>query len=196
MNFESFKEETSKPILVLDLDETLIKSAMIKTENASSHPIKIGRRRVFIQIRPGVSEFLKELSGMYEIYFFTAAAENYANQIIDLILPDTPKDHRFFKDSCSCICGYSVKDLTLIHHKQDRILLVDDMSGSGLIQPKNLIRITAWYGDKEDNVLTDQLLPLLKSIANEKDLPAAFQKIMMHKEKEQYQNLFTFKNEI
>ncbi|OHS98968.1 NLI interacting factor-like phosphatase family protein [Tritrichomonas foetus] len=166
--------QDSQPTLVLDLDETLIFCASVKPRGQSL-PIKVGRRRVYIQPRPGLQPFLAEVSKYYDIFFFTASKCNYANKIIDAIWPNTPRSHRFFRDSCKSENGYLVKDLSVINRQLSFVLLVDDIEGSALLQPNNLIRISPFYGDMNDNVLLEQLLPLLKNAALERDIVRAVQ---------------------
>ncbi|OHT04826.1 NLI interacting factor-like phosphatase family protein [Tritrichomonas foetus] len=165
-----------RPVLVLDLDETLVYSSPLKM-NSDSIPIRVGRRRVFVQFRPGLFDFLQAISQIYEIFFFTASAEAYANQIIDRILPETPVNHRFFRQSCRCFHGYPVKDLNLINRPLNKVLIVDDLEGSALLHLNNLVRISPWIGDPNDQVLINQLLPALQSSAFESDIPKAFQKM-------------------
>jgi Dullard-like phosphatase family protein len=163
----------SRPILVLDLDETLIFAVAIRPI-ADHISVRVGRRRMFVLLRPGLSQFLTSISAFFDLYFFTASAKEYANQIIDAISPETPSERRFFREHCFNWCGYPVKDLRALKRPLERMLLVDDMEGSALGQPQNLIRISPWNGnDQTDSVLLDQLLPLLKSVANERNLPAA-----------------------
>lgn len=167
-----------KPAIVLDLDDTIINCTMIKTPQFS-FSIKVGNhRRAYIHSRPGLHEFLKEVSTMFEIFFFTASSDLYGNQIIDIIAPETPESHRLFRGSCKNIYGYSVKDLSLICKPINKILLVDDMNGSALLNPDNLVHISPWYGDQDDNVLLDQLLPILIRIKEKNNLPIAFKKIV------------------
>ena len=67
------KEEmpkNKKCCLVLDIDETI------------SHLVKLPFGNYFL-IRPGVNELLKELYKYYEIDIFTAALQNYADNILD-----------------------------------------------------------------------------------------------------------------
>mmetsp|Transcript_9462 Transcript_9462/g.8331 ORF Transcript_9462/g.8331 Transcript_9462/m.8331 type:complete len:122 (+) Transcript_9462:210-575(+) len=61
--------------LVLDLDETLV------------HYFEIGDQGKFM-VRPGVSNFLKEMNKYYEIIIFTAAIQDYADWAINQIDPD------------------------------------------------------------------------------------------------------------
>ena len=56
--------------LVLDLDETLI------------HNVDIGNESYFLT-RPGCVEFIQTLAKYYELVIFTAATQEYADQVID-----------------------------------------------------------------------------------------------------------------
>ena len=169
--------EPAKPAIVLDLDETLVYSSSIKV-NCDSFPVRIGRRMMHVQFRPGLSDFIKEIKDMYDIYFFTASNEQYANQIIEKIAPETPNDRRFFRQDCRCMGGYPVKNLEIINRPLNKVLLVDDLVGSALLNLNNLVHISPWNGSKEDHVLMSQLLPVLRSFHDENDLPKAFQKTM------------------
>jgi Dullard-like phosphatase family protein len=163
-----------RPALVLDLDETLVSTSLIPGDSDSIR-IRIRRRVFYVRPRPGLPEFIKTLSSIFDIYFFTSSAPEYANPIIDSIAPGTPIERRFFRDSCVSFCGYPVKDLRVLARPLSRILLIDDLEGSGLMQPQNLIRVSPWQGnDPEDNVLMSQLLPVLLEVSLERDLPAAF----------------------
>jgi len=61
--------------LVLDLDETLIH---FEEENE-----EIDEKEVFYMVRPGLNQFLSELSQYYELVIFTAALQDYADWILD-----------------------------------------------------------------------------------------------------------------
>jgi len=67
------REKLQKPpyTLVLDLDETLV-HYLDQDQNGNFH----------LTIRPGVSEFLEELSKYYRIVVFTAAHQDYADWVI------------------------------------------------------------------------------------------------------------------
>jgi Dullard-like phosphatase family protein len=165
----------------LDLDETLIFSSAISPKSASI-PIRIGRRRVYVRQRPGLADFLDTVSRRFDLFFFTASDRDYANQVIDAIAPKTPHDHRFFRDSCTTRCGYPVKDLRLIKRPLTGVLIIDDVEGSALFQPQNLVKIAPWYGKEDDNVLSAELLPILIECAGEGDLPRAFRNSVAQKQ--------------
>jgi CTD small phosphatase-like protein 2 len=164
--------EAARPALVFDLEETLIFGTIIAPP-VDCVRIRVGRRRVHVQTRPGLTNALKQLSSHFDIYFFTASDPAYANQVIEAIAPGTPPDHRFFRDSCCTTCGYPVKDLRLLNRPLRQIIIVDDIEGSALFQPQNLIRITPWFGSPDDDVLCGELLPLLMEKCSADDLPMA-----------------------
>ena len=161
---DNFQTQTNK-MLVLDLDETLIHSTPLRSSYCCLN-IRIGRRIVYFQKRPGLDEFLKEIKKYYDIYFFTASTTEYGNKIIDLISSETPINKRFFRDSCNFINGYIVKDLNLITNNLNNILIVDDCSSVALFQPQNLIKIKPFTGFEEDNYLIEFLLPYLINLSS------------------------------
>lgn len=74
-----------KYTLVLDLDETL-------THTLNSYGPKIK----FLK-RPFVDEFLREMSLYYEIVIFTAAMQEYADEIINQIDTGRRVSHRLYR---------------------------------------------------------------------------------------------------
>jgi Dullard-like phosphatase family protein len=166
-------QTSPRAALVFDLDDTLVSTSVIQPEREHI-AIRVRRRRLFAKPRPGLTTFLKTVSQRYDVYFFTASAREYANPIIDAISPDTPPERRFFRESCFPYSGYPVKDLRIIGRPLNRVLLIDDLAGSALLQPENILRISPWHGTNEnDSVLLLQLLPLLHDISWEEDLPRA-----------------------
>lgn len=184
-------QENGKPVIVLDLDDTIISSSLIKMK-PSSFAVKVGNRRyAYINTRPGFLEFIKEIKNKFEVFFFTASTKAYGNQIIDIISPDTPSSHRLFRNSCENISGYLVKDLRKINRPLNKIILIDDLQGSALLQPENLVHITSWYDDENDTVLLNQLLPILQRIEKSNNLSTTFKKIISQ-ETGHYNDLSSF----
>jgi Dullard-like phosphatase family protein len=168
----------ASPALVLDLDETLIFGSPIRSD-AASIQVRVRNRRFFIRMRPGLADFVKSVSPVFDIFFFTASSPEYANPIIEAIVPESPTDHRFSRENCTMSSGYAIKDLRTLNRPLKQIVLVDDIEGSALFQPRNLVRIAPWYGtDENDKVLMQQLLPLLEEISKARDIPSEFRKII------------------
>lgn len=141
----------------------------IKKENLdmdSQKKLSRSRCSIHVQIRPGAINFIKEVSKIYEIFFFTSYLREVAIEIIKIISPEVNEDHILSKESCIFIDGYAVKDLTKLMDitgpiEMTKVLLVDDVLGSGLFQPLNIVGVSSWEGETDDEVLEKDLLPLL-----------------------------------
>ncbi|KAK8897907.1 hypothetical protein M9Y10_000138 [Tritrichomonas musculus] len=167
-----------KPTIVLDLDETIVYTTSIPPVDLhnSFFTIKVKRRKYYVQTRPYLKSFLEKASKLFNICVFTASEQIYADKIIDEILPNVKSTSRFYRDSCMCMNGYFVKNLSMVKSPLNQVLIVDDMPGSALINPKNLIKIKPWYGDKDDQALKF-LTTVLENIAFDDDLAASYNEI-------------------
>jgi Dullard-like phosphatase family protein len=163
-----------RPAIAFDLDETLVFSTLLKPVNHECFSVKVRKRRMFVQMRPGLLQFLARIQRRYDVFFFTSSAPEYANPIIDKIAPSVLACRRFFRDSCYSQSGYLVKDLSLLRRSLNQIILVDDTPGSALAAPGNLIRVRPWSGEPTDDLLM-RLLPMLESLAYETDLVNSMQ---------------------
>jgi CTD small phosphatase-like protein 2 len=82
------EKDNDKPYtLVLDLDETLVHF--------------VAKEKKF-KLRPGCIQFLKDMSQLFEIVIFTAAAQDYADFILNYIDKETTKyiSHRLYRTNC------------------------------------------------------------------------------------------------
>jgi Dullard-like phosphatase family protein len=164
--------------IALDLDETLVFVTMAKPQSGNFFTVRVRRRTMYVQMRPGLLDFLSHVRKLFDVFFFTAAQSDYANQVIDRIAPGVPPCRRLCRDSCRLQAGYFVKDLKLLRRSLNRVILIDDVPGSALTNPENLIRVTPWNGDQKDDVLLSKLLPILRSIAHEENLSDSARQIM------------------
>ncbi len=105
--------------LVLDLDETLVHSGFTTAPNTdfiftlrflleyAVYSLLIFYRgisySIYVKIRPGAMEFIKEMSKYYELFLFTASVSDYANPVIDRIDPDHHIAVRLYRDNCSLV---------------------------------------------------------------------------------------------
>jgi Dullard-like phosphatase family protein len=133
--------------LVLDLDETLI------------HNVDSGNDSFFL-VRPGCVEFIKNMAKYYEIVIFTAALQEYADQVIDQIDVDNNIRYRLYRQHTSQNGPFLVKDLSLLGREMDRTMIIDNISDNFVLQPDNGIFCSTWYDDMNDNFL-DEITPLL-----------------------------------
>lgn len=76
--------DKGKKTLVLDLDETLVHSSFSPPPYCDIViPLQINDTvsNVYVCVRPGVQEFLRSLSCMYEIVVFTASSKGVSDRI-------------------------------------------------------------------------------------------------------------------
>jgi len=128
--------------LILDMDETLIHAEILPE---SAKPIKdvdftitlknkneeSGREEtyiVYVKIRPFYDEWMETLANFYEIVVFTAAEQDYADAILDILDTENLINHRLYRQHCINIEDtYFVKDLRIIQDRElSNMVLVDN----------------------------------------------------------------------
>jgi len=137
-----------KYTLVLDLDETLVH--YYETEERGQYAI-----------RPGLRNFLSQLSPHYELVVFTAAMQEYADWVLDEIDVDHCISHRLYRQHTVHIGNSLVKDLGKLGRDLARTVIIDNVQESFQLSPGNGILIRSWFDDVSDQALTE-LYPLLK----------------------------------
>ena len=150
------EQERDTYTLVLDLDETLI------------HNVDYGQDSFFL-VRPGCVQFITDMAKYYEIVIFTAALQEYADQVVDQIDVGNNIKHRLYRQHTSQNGPFLVKDLSLLGRDLDRTIIIDNISDNFILQPDNGIFISTWYDDMSDNFLRE-ITPLLSELV-EKRVP-------------------------
>ena len=140
--------------LVLDLDETLIHYA--ETESEAK-----------LLLRPGVQQFLKDMSQIYEIVIFTAAMQDYADWVLDQLDSGKWISHRLYRQHLTIEKGVLIKDLSNLGRDLTKTIIVDNIAENFQKQPENGILIKSWFEDPNDDALIE-LGSLLKIIAKMK----------------------------
>ena len=91
------KQQSKQLTLVLDLDETLVHFAYSPSGGS-------------FLVRPGCFEFLKNISKYYEVMIFTAATQEYANRVVNLIDPDNSCiSYRLYRQHTNIVNGELIK---------------------------------------------------------------------------------------
>ncbi|CAG9326128.1 unnamed protein product [Blepharisma stoltei] len=183
--------------LVLDLDETLIHSSlkpaiyydfMINVDN------QFKTHKVFINIRPGVNEFLEKVSSLFEVIVFTASISKYAEPLLNKIDPNGYIKGRLFRDSCSIINGNYVKDLSKLGRNLKDVIIIDNSPMSYSLQPYNGIPIISWFDDKEDREL-EKLVPILEELTKVEDIRCTLKDLRANKLKISSENIANLNNQ-
>ncbi|KAL5568590.1 hypothetical protein UlMin_025165 [Ulmus minor] len=197
-------DRSEKLTVVLDLDETLVCAyetsslpAAVKNqateaglnwfelECVSSDKECEGRPKInYVTVfeRPGLEEFLKQLSEFADLVLFTAGLEGYARPLVDKIDKENRFSHRLYRPSTSSTeYREHVKDLSCISKDMCHMVIVDNNPFSFLLQPVNGIPcIPFTAGQPHDTQLLDVLLPLLKHLSQQKDVrPVLYERFHM-----------------
>ncbi|GAB2216692.1 hypothetical protein Droror1_Dr00024469 [Drosera rotundifolia] len=195
---------SDKLIVVLDLDETLVcayetsslpavilsqateaKLNWFELECVSADKGCEGKTKInYVTVfeRPGLHEFLKQLSEFADLVLFTAGLEGYARPLVDRIDSENRFVHRLYRPSTiSTDYRDHVKDLSCISRDLCRVVIVDNNPFSFLLQPLNGIPCVPFSaGQPHDDQLLEVLLPLLKELSKEKDVrPMLYEKFHM-----------------
>jgi RNA polymerase II subunit A small phosphatase-like protein len=174
-----------KPLLILDIDNTLIFS-FEKDKNIS---IKIGGsyynlkdlKEDFITInlyrtfkRPYLDKFISYIKENFELAVWTAAGEEYAKAILSNI---GLTDLRFLYTGIHCTAyRYRMSDIVYIKNLNkikrnkkanlERTLILDDNEKTAIKNYGNLLRIKPFFGDLNDKELL-KAIKYLEKIKNE-----------------------------
>ena len=130
--------------VVFDLDETLIN---IEFKD-------IANNKCILHLRPGLFSFLSDIKPYCELMTFTSASKEYAQPIINEI--ESKKkyfDYNFFREHSIIYGNDFVKDISRIGRDMKKIIIIDNMEENFRLNKKNGIKIKAFYGDQNDNIL-------------------------------------------
>ncbi len=150
-----------RPLLILDLDETLIHATKSPLDRPSD--FVIGHAMVYR--RPFLSEFLAGIADHFELAVWTSAGSDHAAEIVAQVFPDYQLNFVWSSAKCTQRTDhemherYTVKDLRKVArlgYSLERILMVDDSPEKLERNYGNHIRIKPFEGDP-----TDAELPIL-----------------------------------
>ena len=160
--------------LVLDLDETLAHGQNIPFSSPKNQ-IKLEcnlnniKTTIFFKIRPGVREFMRKMSKLYEIVIFTASVEEYAKSLINLIDIKKVCSHKLFRDQCTFEKLSYIKDLKKLGRDLKDVIIVDNSPNAFSLNKENGIPISTWIDDENDRELFD-LIQILEFLSNVDDV--------------------------
>jgi len=157
-----------KKCLILDLDETLVHSSFVPTEECDfkiSVEIEGIVRTIYVSKRPNVDQFLKACGGLFEVVVFTASLSLYADPVLDLLDIHKVIDYRLFRESCTPYGGTYVKDLYRMGRPLNHLIIVDNSPHSYLFNPDNALPCVSWFDDRSDTELLD-ISEILTRLAN------------------------------
>ncbi len=161
----TFVSKSGRPVLVLDLDETLVhccnfdptvqqQAAQVTLQYMNDKGQLVNAR---MTIRPHVEYFLRIVSRQFDVIVYTASDREYANAVVGYL----DSERRYIKDILHrkhCVKtkkGFTVKDLKHLMSGGDlnRVFLVDNSTHCFAPQIHNGIPIVPFYYDTSDDQL-------------------------------------------
>ena len=142
--------------LILDLDETLVH--YIEEEN-----------RAYVQVRPYADFFLNEMAKYFELVIFTAAAEDYADIVLNELDKNKVINYKLYRKHTEQINGVFIKDLSKLGRDLTKILIVDNNKDNFSLQPENGLHICSFIGDQNDDELYNLSSDLMKIVECKKN---------------------------
>ena len=157
--------EKYKYTLVVDLDETLVH--YIEEEN-----------KAYVQVRPYADYFLSEMGKLFEIVIFTAAAEDYADLVLDELDKNKDISYKLYRKHTEQLDGAFIKDLSKLGRDLKKVCIIDNNKDNFRLHPENGLHICSFIGDQNDdelyslccdlqkiaNAKTDDIRPIIKEI--------------------------------
>jgi len=141
--------------LVLDLDETLVH--YIEEEN-----------RAYVQVRPYTDYFLTEMGKFFEIVIFTAAAEDYADIVLNELDKNNAINYKLYRKHTEQINGVFIKDLSKLGRDIEKVIIIDNNKDNFSLQPENGLHICSFLGDQNDDELYSLSEDLMKIVNSKK----------------------------
>ena len=166
-----------KPLLILDLDETLLYAAI----SPRDHPPDFLLAEYSVYRRPHLDEFLSFALANFSVAVWSSATQPYVQAAVQRVFPSNAE--LCFAWSCERCTRrfngelheeYWVKDLKKLKrlgYSLDRILVVDDSPEKYERNYGNLIHVRPFFGDRSDMELRD-LIPFLDRIRGTENLRA------------------------
>lgn len=173
-----------KPLLILDIDETLIHTdtAPLEYEKYLNFDFKFkgnnSKSLYYTKKRPYLDEFLNYAFQNFDIAIWTAAGVEYAEEILKGIGLDKSKlKFLYTQENCTLKLShdysnyFGVKNLQKLKkggYDLNKVLIVDDIAETAVNNYGNLIQIKPFTDDSDDTELL-KLISYLEKIKNEQN---------------------------
>jgi TFIIF-interacting CTD phosphatase-like protein len=177
-----------KGLIVLDIDETLISSSVVKedelkTVNQNNFDFNFTLEwkdityYVFIKKRPFLDEFLDYVVNNFKVAVFTAADREYATKILQHL--EIFDKLEFFKSRESLSIGFDWFKLFVYLKKLKSIpdidlkktVIIDDTKEVANRNSRNLIHVNSFQWNRKGSENDATLLKVMSTLQQIKDLP-------------------------
>lgn len=174
---------TPEPTLVVDLEETLMHSSL-SVINGAEHTFHTvfqdHQYKVYMILRPHVTEFLQSMAKTYELFVYTCAKKEYAEKILNVLDPQRKLfRHRLYQEDCACVQGHYIKDLSILGRDLAKTVVLDNAPHTYPYHLMNMIPVKSWSREPDDREL-QKLIPTLEKLATVEDFRDVLKKRKDH----------------
>ncbi|KAI8823594.1 NLI interacting factor-like phosphatase-domain-containing protein [Fimicolochytrium jonesii] len=107
-----------------------------------------------VATRPGVKQFLANLSRYYEVVIFTNSPGYLAEPVCQALDPHFfYAMYRLYRDHTKLVDGVYVKDLSQLNRDIGKTIILDINPESYKLQPENGLKLKPWKGERGDQEL-------------------------------------------
>ena len=162
-----------RPLLILDLDETLIHAVQRKGAPTPADAFSIEGYSVFC--RPNLALFLDYCFEHFKVAIWTSSTADYCGEILDVIASGRSFEFVWARDRCSRrydpelqshYWHKALKKVLRLGYQKERILAIDDSPEKWESSYGNLVRVSEFTGNTDDDELV-QLMRYLEIIRGE-----------------------------
>lgn len=162
------QERLPKPLLILDLDETIIHTTNQRIDTAWDFETT----NFYVYIRPGLAKFIEAIQAHYKLAVWTAATKEYTSTILSG-LPFSENDCEFVWTRQDCDfraseCGATlpIKNTAKIKasYPDATTVIIDDKPEFVVFDIEKVIPVKPFYGNQNDQELERVLAALLSLI--------------------------------
>jgi len=155
-------EKPSAKLLVLDLDETLVHSSPDRLGRDPDHRV-LGYH---VYERPGVRDFLEDVFSSFSVGVWTASTASYADEILSLLTDVSRFQFIWSREHCSIATHpdtqrfdllKDIQQLELVGYDPSQIVFVDDLPHRLCFSSDNVIQVSPFTGDAQDDELRELL---------------------------------------
>ena len=161
----------ARPLLILDIDETLLYASTVPLETACDYIAE----RTWVYKRPYVDTFLSQVAEKFELAVWSSARASYVEEICSNVFPNISFIFTLSCEHCLSLnidgMTQSVKPIGVLAHcniDMRRVLMVDNSPQKHCLNPEYLVTIPSYYADSTDTELL-QLSTYLKKISQCED---------------------------
>jgi RNA polymerase II subunit A small phosphatase-like protein len=148
-----------KALLVLDLDETLVHATETPVELEPHHEVP----PYFLYLRPGLDEFLTQMSVLFRLAVWTSSSPAYARAVCPLVFSELQSlEFVWASDRCTPTRNFEndswssakpLKKLKRRGYDLARVLVVDDSPEKHTRNYGNLVQVAPFMGNPNDDEL-------------------------------------------